>query len=61
MEALSPPTMKSAAGEEPHEAILTDTGREPKMVRIQGVEDFAHLSGYYLRIPASAALAYVVG
>jgi hypothetical protein len=33
-------------------------GLEPKLVRIEGIEDFAHLSGYYLRIPTSASIAY---
>jgi molecular chaperone HtpG len=33
-------------------------GREPKLVRIQGTEEFAHLFGYYLRIPNSASVAY---
>lgn len=33
-------------------------GREPKLVRIDGTEEFSHLSGYYLRIPTSASIAY---
>jgi hypothetical protein len=33
-------------------------GREPKLVRIEGAEEFVHLSGYYLRIPTSASIAY---
>jgi len=32
--------------------------REPKLVRIEGSEEFAHLFGYYLRIPRSATIAY---
>jgi molecular chaperone HtpG len=33
-------------------------GRIPKLVRIDGVEEFAALSGYYLRIPKTAANVY---
>jgi hypothetical protein len=33
-------------------------GREAKLVRIEGTEEFAHLFGYYLRIPNSASIAY---
>jgi hypothetical protein len=33
-------------------------GREPKLVRIEGTEEFLQLSGHYLRIPNSAAIAY---
>ena len=33
-------------------------GRIPKLVRIEGVEEFAALSGYYLRIPKTAASVY---
>jgi len=33
-------------------------GRIPKLVRIEGAEEFAALSGYYLRIPKTAANAY---
>lgn len=33
-------------------------GRLPKLVRIDGVEEFAALSGYYLRIPKTAASVY---
>jgi molecular chaperone HtpG len=33
-------------------------GRIPKLVRIEGVEEFAKLSGYYLRIPKTAASVY---
>jgi molecular chaperone HtpG len=33
-------------------------GRVPKLVRIDGVEEFADLSGYYLRIPKTAASVY---
>ena len=35
-----------------------DGAREPKLVRIEGSEDFADLFGYYLRIPTSATVAY---
>jgi hypothetical protein len=33
-------------------------GQEPKLVRIEGGEEFRQLSGYYLRIPNSAFMAY---
>ncbi|MCW3033357.1 MAG: hypothetical protein JWM60_1702 [Solirubrobacterales bacterium] len=33
-------------------------GRIPKLVRIEGAEEFAALSGYYLRIPKTAASVY---
>ena len=33
-------------------------GRIPKLVRIEGVEEFVALTGYYLRIPKTAAEAY---
>ncbi len=33
-------------------------GRIPKLVRIDGVEEFTALSGYYLRIPKTAASVY---
>jgi molecular chaperone HtpG len=33
-------------------------GREPKLVRIEGSEEFSHLSGHYLRIPTTASDAY---
>jgi molecular chaperone HtpG len=33
-------------------------GRIPKLVRIEGLEEFAQLSGYYLRIPKTAASVY---
>jgi hypothetical protein len=33
-------------------------GSVPKLVRIDGVEEFAALSGYYLRIPKTAASVY---
>jgi len=36
----------------------TPESREPKLVRIDGSEEFSHLFGYYLRIPNSAAIAY---
>lgn len=33
-------------------------GREPKLVRIEGSDEFQTLSGYYLRIPNSTYVAY---
>jgi hypothetical protein len=33
-------------------------GREPKLVRIEGAQEFAALFGYYLRVPTSAYVAY---
>jgi molecular chaperone HtpG len=33
-------------------------GRIPKLVRIEGVEEFVTLTGYYLRVPRTAADAY---
>jgi hypothetical protein len=33
-------------------------GRIPKLVRIEGVEEFTELTGYYLRIPKTASEAY---
>ncbi|MGO9583578.1 MAG: ATP-binding protein [Acidimicrobiales bacterium] len=33
-------------------------GRIPKLVRIEGVDEFAALTGYYLRIPKTATEAY---
>ena len=33
-------------------------GRIPKLVRIEGVEEFEWLTGYYLRIPKTASEAY---
>jgi len=40
------------------EAPVDAEPREPKLVRIEGTEEFAHLFGYYLRIPNSASIAY---
>jgi len=40
------------------EASEGSIGREPKLIRIEGVEEFEHLSGYYLRIPTAASMAY---
>lgn len=36
----------------------TDTKRRPKLVKIEGADEFAELSGYYLRIPNRASEAY---
>jgi hypothetical protein len=38
--------------------VSAETSRKPKLVRIDGTEDFAHLFGYYLRIPDTATIAY---
>lgn len=46
-----------AGGSAPTSSEATP-GRAPKLVRIVGVEEFTHLSGYYLRIPTSASIAY---
>lgn len=35
-----------------------DQNREPKLVRIEGSQEFAALFGYYLRVPKSATVAY---
>lgn len=45
-------------GVEPSEAPPGAEPREPKLVRIEGSAEFAHLFGYYLRIPNSATIAY---
>ena len=37
---------------------VAEAGRVPKLVRIEGVEEFESLSGYYLQIPKTAAEAY---
>ena len=38
--------------------IETNTNRKPKLVKIEGVDEFMELSGYYLRIPNRASEAY---
>ncbi len=42
---------------EQSEAVTADA-REPKLIRIEGSDEFAELFGYYLRIPNSAFIAY---
>jgi molecular chaperone HtpG len=46
------------AGPQPMSAQRTDPGRQPKLIRIEGADAFAHLSGYYLRIPNPATEAF---
>lgn len=41
-----------------HAELEGASGSEPKLVRIEGSDDFTDLSGYYLRIPTPAATAY---
>ena len=35
-----------------------NTNREPKLVKIEGGQDFGELNGYYLRVPNGASLAF---
>lgn len=49
-----------AGGSGPVDTAETEAtpGREPKLVRIEGSEEFSDLSGHYLRIPTTASIAY---
>lgn len=40
------------------QAVETNANRTPKLVKIEGTDEFADLSGYYLRIPKRASEAY---
>jgi molecular chaperone HtpG len=49
--------VQAGGGDSPPE-FESGTGEEPRLVKIEGAEDFAQLFGYYLRIPTSATAAY---
>lgn len=50
--------VQAGAPAEASETSEVPAQREPKLVRIEGTQEFAHLFGYYLRIPNSAFVAY---
>jgi molecular chaperone HtpG len=58
MRAADVQVVQAGGGASGAAAQEAEEGKEPKLVRIEGVEEFTGLSGYYLRIPTSAAIAY---
>lgn len=51
-------TVHAGSSSQEQSPLLEDRSRKPKLVHIVGSEEFSELSGYYLRIPASATAAY---
>ena len=50
--------VQAGGGDQGQQPESEDGARQPKLVRIEGSEEFADLFGYYLRIPTSATAAY---